>query len=269
MTRPACRALLCVEQAVGLMREAQPGVLGVPCLLPRYFSFEGRTDASILRHALATIAPRALVLLHGSLPARADLGMHAARELMGLGGRVLLPVPGEPTDASAPPSHTLVISDALHATAAPHRLGGSSYGVALVEGAVTPPDPHHVRPNACNMFCIMAEQRPLHAPLVLVGRVSSTRCRRCHAMLLTCSLGSSSWRLQEGWLPCHSPKALAWQPLGHPCTWMGPKKRQWSGCGNMGTSIIVSGWEMSSLLRVPRASCCLRSRRHWPMQVCE
>jgi hypothetical protein len=51
---------------------------------------------------------------------------------------------GEEVDVSVPPSHTLAISDELHATAVPHRLGGSSYSVALVEGVVSHPDPHHV-----------------------------------------------------------------------------------------------------------------------------
>jgi hypothetical protein len=51
---------------------------------------------------------------------------------------------GEEVDVSVPPSHTLAVSDELHAAAVPHRLGGSSYSVALVEGVVAHPDPHHV-----------------------------------------------------------------------------------------------------------------------------
>lgn len=51
---------------------------------------------------------------------------------------------GETFDASTPAAYMLYVSDAVHAHAAPHKLGGSGYSVSVLDAVVTHPHPHHV-----------------------------------------------------------------------------------------------------------------------------
>lgn len=64
-----------------------------PCVrnMHRYFNYNGRADARIVRKVLSDIAPRALVVTRGSDAARADLCAQTARELAGLATRVVSP----------------------------------------------------------------------------------------------------------------------------------------------------------------------------------
>lgn len=57
------------------------------------FGLEGRTDGKSLRAALASLAPRRLILVHGSPDALADLRRFASKML---GGATQVSVPGEP-----------------------------------------------------------------------------------------------------------------------------------------------------------------------------
>ncbi|KAL6765646.1 beta-lactamase-like protein [Haematococcus lacustris] len=112
------------------------------CAAVRFFNYEGRADARIVRKVLCDVAPRSLLLLRGTPLARAELLLHLGKELTSLGCKLLVPECCEEADASVPPSASLVVSDALHALSGPRRLAASNYAVSLMDAVVAPPGPH-------------------------------------------------------------------------------------------------------------------------------
>eukprot|EP00798_Chlamydomonas_sp_ICE-L_P030011 gene30011-18086_t len=109
----------------------------------RYFDFDARADGRITKKVLQDIAPRQLVLVQGSAETKLELETHCKRELADFQTKVIAMQDGaRPPPALLQPelSSCLCLSDALNARA--HMKQMKSYGLAHVDGAVGPPDPH-------------------------------------------------------------------------------------------------------------------------------
>lgn len=102
-----------------------------------HFDFDARSDGRSMRTMLAHVAPRQLILVHGTTEATTGLADHLRRELAGLLTEVHTPVAGQAVELPPEPSYRLALSDELVAGIKLHQIG--DYKLAWVEGLAGPP----------------------------------------------------------------------------------------------------------------------------------
>eukprot|EP00877_Chromochloris_zofingiensis_P014690 jgi/Chrzof1/9475/Cz04g04140.t1 len=97
-----------------------------------FFDFEGRADGRSMRTIVSQIAPRQLVLVHGSAEATANMARNCQSSLAKYRSHVYTPVAGEVVPLSLTSMYKVALSDDVLAAVQLHHLG--AYSLAWLDG---------------------------------------------------------------------------------------------------------------------------------------